>query len=151
MNATIELIKAKQNAVRAEEDLKKAKQRADQQARIRVFAPIKQLIEEAADLPAKEKSEWPTISIRPRDPNLVGAWVRRELLTSVEIMGRYSGRLCVSSHEDGSFDLDYGFGHKDNRKNATLEDAKNALIDRLAMLAAFPHRRHGQNQGEEGK
>jgi|LakMenEpi03Aug12_release.lakeMendotaPanAssembly.Ray.scaffolds.fasta_scaffold951016_1 hypothetical protein len=135
MNATIELIKAKQNAVRAEEDLKKAKQRADQEARIRVFAPIKQLIEEVADLPAKEKSEWPIISIRPKDPYLVGAWIHRDAIISVEIMARYSGKLRVSSHEDGSFDLDYGYSCRDNRKNVTLEDAKNALIERLAMLA----------------
>lgn len=137
MNATIELIKAKQNAVQAEKDLQEAQRRADQQARIRVFAPIKQLIEEAADLPAKEKSEWPTISIRPGNPNLVGSWIQKqtERLDLVEIMGRHSSGLRVSSHQNGSFDIDYGYGCKDNRRNAPLEAAKNALIERLAMLA----------------
>lgn len=136
MNATIELIKAKQNAVQAEKDLQEAQRRADEQARIRVFAPIKQLIEEAADLPAKEKSEWPTISIRPRNPDLVGSWIQKDRPDNlVEIMGRHSTGLRVSSHQNGSFDIDYGYGCVRNRKNATLEDAKNALIEHLAMLA----------------
>ena len=135
MNTTIELIKAKQNAVQAEKDLAKAKEAEVFAARLRAFAPIKQLIEEAADLPAKEESKYPTISMRGNPKNLVGSWIHRDLMISVEIMGLYGSKLRISSHENGSFDIDYGYSCKDNRKNATLEEAKNALIERLAMLA----------------
>lgn len=134
MNATIELIKAKQNAVKAEQNLAKAKQAEIFEARVRTFAPIKQLIEEAADLPAKEESNYSTISMRG-NPTLVGSWIHRDPIISVEIMGRYGSNLCVSSHENGAFDIHYGHHCKDNRKNVTLEEAKNALIERLAILA----------------
>ena len=133
MNATIELIKAKQNAVKAEQDLAKAKQAEVFEARVRTFAPIKQLIEEAADLPAKEGSPHPTISMRPGNPNLVGSWIHGGPIIAVETTGR--AKIRISSHENGTFDIDYGYSCKDNRNNATLEDAKNALIERLAMLA----------------
>ena len=133
MNATIELIKAKQNAIKAEQDLAKAKQAEVFEARVRTFAPIKQLIEEAADLPAKEGSPHPTISMRPGNPNLVGSWIHRDPIISVETTGL--SKIRISSHENGSFEIDYGYNCKDNRRNAPLEAAKNALIERLAMLA----------------
>ena len=136
MNATLELIKAKQNAVKAEQDLAKAKQAEVFEARVRTFAPIKRLIEQAADLPAKAESKYPTISMRG-NPNLVGSWIHRDPMISVEIMSGAGcwNQLRVSSHENGAFYINYGYHCKDNRENATLEEAKNALIERLAMLA----------------
>jgi hypothetical protein len=134
MNATLELIKAKQNAIQAEADLKQAKENADHEARIRTFAPLREMLKEVIDLPAKSYGRGRE---RPLVSNHISMYFNKDLSDHVEFWQSHCGRtgLVIRAKEDGTFTVmdEYRnvFG---DRHPVTLEQAKEKLIEHLALI-----------------
>lgn len=134
MNATLELIKAKQNAIQAEADLKQAKENADREARIRTFAPLREMLKEVIDLPAKSYDRGRE---RPLVSNHISMYFNKDLSDHVEFWQSHCGRtgLAIRAKEDGTFTVmnEYRnvFG---DRHPVTLEQAKEKLIEHLALI-----------------
>jgi hypothetical protein len=134
MNATLELIKAKQNAIQAEADLQKAKEKADREARIRTFAPLQEILMDVMDLPAKS---YGNSRERPLVSNHISMYFNKDLSDHVEFWQLHCGRtgLVIRAKEDGTFTVmnEYRnvFG---DRHPVTLEQAKEKLIEHLALI-----------------
>jgi hypothetical protein len=94
MNATLELIKAKQNAIIADEEMKIAKAKRDFEVMTQTFEPLVKIIEEAKDLPTREAADYCAISLSPKDRRTVGAFIHeKELRGYLLIMRSKDGRL----------------------------------------------------------
>ena len=131
MNATLELIKAKQNAIQAEADLKQAKENADREARIRTFAPLREMLKEVIDLPAKNFGYTERRSVRDH----IDLHGRNESLDqSVNFWQLHFGNhgLVICAKEDGTFKVNNGHTYLGDR--FTLEQAKEKLIEHLALI-----------------
>lgn len=128
MNATIELIKAKQNAIKAEKDLQEAKARAAKEARVRTFAPLREILMDALDLPAKSHSSRSRPFVKDHialcDDQCVQFWEFH--------FGNYG--FCIQALEDGAFEVTRGRHTKSVRSH--LEEAKDALVAYLAEIVA---------------
>jgi hypothetical protein len=134
MNTTLELIKAKQNAIQAEAHLKKAKENADKEARIRTFAPLREILKDVIDLPAKNFGYTERRSVRDH----IDLYGRNESLDqSVNFWQLHFGNhgLVICAKEDGTFTV---FNERRNvfgdRHPVTLEQAKEKLIEHLALI-----------------
>jgi hypothetical protein len=131
MNATLELIKAKQNAIQAEADLKQAKENADREARIRTFAPLREMLKEVIDLPAKSYGRGRE---RPLVSDHISMYFNKDLSDHVEFWQSHCGRtgLVICAKEDGTFKVNNGHTYLGDR--FTLEQAKEKLIEHLALI-----------------
>lgn len=134
MKATLELIKAKQNAIQAEADLKQAKENADREARIRTFAPLREMLKEVLELPAKSFGH---IVKRPFVKDHLHCSYREGALTesvafNVPSCSNYG--LEIKAREDGTFDLYCGDSFKARDKGIPLERAQEELISHLALI-----------------
>jgi len=131
MNATLELIKAKQNAIQAEADLKQAKENADREARIRTFAPLREILKDVLDLPAKNFGYTERRFVRDH----IDLYGRNESLDqSVNFWQLHFGNhgLVICATEDGTFKVNNGHTYLGDR--FTLEQAKEKLIEHLALI-----------------
>ena len=134
MNTTLELIKAKQNAIQAEADLKTAKKNADQEARIRTFTPLREILNDVVDLPAKSYGNGRD---RPFVRDHISMYFDKDLSDHVEFWQWHCGStgLAIRAKEDGTFTV---FNERRNlfgdRHPVTLEQAKEKLIEHLALI-----------------
>ena len=133
MSATLELIKAKQNANNAEEALKQAKKKADHEARNRTFAPLREMLIEVLDLPAKS---YGNRRERPFVRDHISMYFNKDLSDSVEFWQFHGGNTGLGIHakEDGTFRV-----YVENRSifgecPVPLELAKEKLIEHLALI-----------------
>jgi hypothetical protein len=94
MSATLELIKAKQNAIKAEEDVKVANAKRDFEIMTQALDPLVKVIEEAKNLPTHDRARGYMSSLNPEAPRTVGAFIdERDLRGSLTIMLLENGRL----------------------------------------------------------
>jgi len=94
MKATIELIKAKQNAIKADEEMKVAKVKRDFEVMTQTFEPLVKIVEEAKDLPTRDRGHIPKGSLNPEAPYTVGAFIdEKELRGYLLIQRLKDGRL----------------------------------------------------------
>jgi hypothetical protein len=135
MNTTLELIKAKQNAAKAEEDLKQALKKASEEARARHFNPLREILNDVLDAPAKDyawHSSHKTISVREHIGRSEGLIPDTHYWVTFKTGGYSSGGLHIEANDNGLFDTRF----KDDlrRKNISLEEAKEELIAKLASI-----------------
>ena len=92
MKATLELIKAKQNTIKADEEMKVAKAKRDFEVMTQTLDPLVKVIEEAKDLPTHNVPSMWSSSLNPEAPRTVGAFIDKLDLR---------GSLVISYTKDG--------------------------------------------------
>jgi hypothetical protein len=133
MNTTLELIKAKQNAIQAEADLNKAKENADQEARIRTFTPLREIVKDVLDLPAKSYGNGRD---RPLVRDHISMYFNKDLSDHVEFWQWHRGNTGLGIHakEDGTFRVSVENRSIFGACPVPLELAKEKLIEHLALI-----------------
>ena len=144
MNATIELIKAKQNAIKADEEMKVAKLKRDFEVMTQTLEPLVKIIEEAKDLLTRDIAPHYKGSLNPEAPRTVGAHIDKDLHGHLGIFHSADGRLnhCYVSAPKLCID---GSGHIradsagrlfiSNRDGVvSRQDAIDWLIEAIARL-----------------
>jgi len=106
MNATLELIRAKQNALIAEEELKIANLKRDFEVMTQTLEPLVKIIEEAKDLPTRDIAPHSVASLNPQAPRTVGAHIDKDLHGGFHVHRLPDGRLnhCFITTPELCFD-----------------------------------------------